>query len=301
MTYLHWVIVEINKNGFIFEGVACGSMDKFLAFFETMPVWMKLGWVFVVLAFFWILEGNYPLSTLIYNKKHHARTNFILLAIVLLINGIFAALTAYIFHKTGDGNFGLLHMVDLPFWLELLIAIIILDLVAQYFVHYLLHMVPAFWRLHIVHHSDKHVDVTTGTRHHPLDFTLRETFALITVLITGMPIGFYLFYRILSVFFTYWTHANIKMPLWLDKGLGYVFISPNMHKFHHHYKAPWTDSNYGNIFSFWDRMFGTLVYDNVEDIQYGVDIADQTDDENVRVQLGIPFNKNVVSNKRHTS
>ena len=171
----------------------------------------------------------------------------------------------------------------------------VLDLIAQYGVHYFLHKVTWMWRLHLVHHTDKNVDVTTGTRHHPLDFVLRELFALLAVVIMGMPISYYFFYRILSVLFTYWTHANLYLPFWLDKGLSYVIVTPNMHKFHHHFQLPWTDSNYGNMLSIWDRIFGTFVYDDPNKIVYGVDIADHTNDESLLVQLNIPFNKTVKS------
>jgi len=112
-----------------------------------------------------------------------------------------------------------------------------------------------------------------------------------------MPIAFYFFYRILSVLFTYFTHANLRLPRWLDIGLSYLIVTPNMHKFHHHYKLPWTDSNYGNMLSIWDRIFSTFVYGNLADIKYGLDISDATDDENIVVQLGMPFNKRVSSRK----
>jgi len=270
-------------------------MQDFLTFFESMPIWMKAGWVFFVLALFWVLEGYYSLINLKYKKWKHAKTNLILLAFVMVINAVFGIATAVIFIWLNDSQFGLLHFFQAPIWVELLLSLLVLDFIAQYGVHYLLHKVPAMWRLHIVHHSDKHVDATTGTRHHPLDFIIRETFALIAVVIMGMPIAFYLFYRILSVLFTYWTHANISLPAWLDKGISYVFVTPNMHKFHHHYQLPWTDSNFGNMFSIWDRLFGTFVYDDTKKIQYGVDLADHTDDENIFTQLGIPFNKTVIS------
>ncbi|MCT8339324.1 sterol desaturase family protein [Flavobacteriaceae bacterium TK19130] len=273
-------------------------MEPFLNFFETMPIWMKAGWVVFVLAIFWILEGYYSLITLKYKKWKHARVNLSLLVFVMIINAVFGLLTAGVFLWLNDTQFGLLHLFQAPLWVELLLSLLVLDFIAQYGVHYLLHKVPPLWRLHIVHHSDKNVDVTSGTRHHPLDFVLRETFAIIAVVIMGMPIAFYLFYRILSVLFTYWTHANISLPLALDKGLSYIIVTPNMHKFHHHYELPWTDSNYGNMFSVWDRLFGTFVYDDVEKIQYGVDLADHTDDENLWVQLGIPFNKMVKSKSK---
>ena len=113
----------------------------------------------------------------------------------------------------------------------------------------------------MIHHSDSKVDATTGTRHHPGDYLLREVFALGTIILVGAPIAFYLFYRIVTVFFTYFTHANIALPAVVGQtALSWVIVTPNLHKFHHHFERPWTDTNFGNIFSLWDRMFGTLVY-----------------------------------------
>jgi sterol desaturase/sphingolipid hydroxylase (fatty acid hydroxylase superfamily) len=273
-------------------------MDNFLNFFETMPIWMKSGWVLFVLSIFWVLEGYYRLVNLKYKKWKHAKANLILLVFVMIINAIFGIATAGVFVWLSESEFGLLHLFEAPVWVELIISIMVLDLIAQYIVHIFLHKIPAMWRLHIVHHSDKNVDTSTGTRHHPIDFIIRETFALAAVILMGMPISFYFFYRILSILFTYFTHANISLPLVLDKGLSYIIVTPNMHKFHHHFEMPWTNTNYGNMLSVWDRIFGTFVYDDLTKIQYGIDLADHTDDENVFVQLGIPFNKNVKSKAR---
>ena len=270
-------------------------MDQFLLYFENMPIWQKLGWVVFCISIFWILEGYYGLFTKPYKKWKHAKVNLGLLAFVLIINIVFGFLTAGVFLWLNNHHFGMLHLIQAPIWLEFLLSLMVLDLIAQYGVHYFLHNVRWMWRLHIVHHSDRHVDVTTGTRHHPLDFVLREIFALIAICIMGMPISFYFFYRILSVLFTYWTHANIQLPLWLDKGLSLVIVTPNMHKFHHHFELPWTDSNYGNMLSIWDRLFGTFVYGDPAKIRYGLDIADHTDDEDFGVQLRIPFSKSVKS------
>jgi sterol desaturase/sphingolipid hydroxylase (fatty acid hydroxylase superfamily) len=273
-------------------------MDNFLNFFEIMPIWMKAGWVLFVLSVFWVLEGHYRLVNLKYKKWKHAKVNLILLVFVLIINAIFGIVAAAVFVWLSESEFGLLHLFEAPIWVELIISIMVLDLIAQYIVHIFLHKIPAMWRLHIVHHSDKNVDTSTGTRHHPIDFIIRETFALAAVILMGMPISFYFFYRILSILFTYFTHANISLPLGLDKGLSYIIVTPNMHKFHHHFEMPWTNTNYGNMLSIWDRIFGTFVYDDPAKIQYGIDLADHTDDENVFVQLGIPFNKNVKSKAR---
>jgi len=167
------------------------------------------------------------------------------------------------------------------------------DFFAQYVAHYMLHKFKWMWKMHMVHHSDTKVDATTGTRHHPGDYIIREIFALVVIIIMGVPLAFYVFYRICTVFFTYLTHANFRMPFWLDKALNWVFVTPNMHKFHHHFERPWTDTNFGNIFSLWDRIFGTLVYEDPKQVKYGLDVLDGATDENIMFQLKIPFNRDI--------
>ena len=268
-------------------------MNEFLVFFETMPVWQKLGWIVFCITLFWMLEGHYKDVKIPYKKGVHAKTNFGFLSIVMVINVLFGLATVGVFGWLSDTNFGLLPLIKAPTWLALLLSIMALDFIAQYGVHYLLHKIPWMWRLHMVHHSDKHVDVTTGTRHHPFDFVLREVFALIAVIIMGMPLSFYLFYRILSILFTYWTHANIALPIAVDKALTYLIVTPGLHKFHHHRSEPWTDTNFGNMLSIWDRLFGTFVYGDPKQIVFGVDRADHLDDQSFMTQLGLPFNNKV--------
>ena len=151
---------------------------------------------------------------------------------------------------TGATEFGLLHLFELPSVLEMLAAIIILDFTAQYFAHWLMHRVKFLWRFHVVHHSDTKVDATTGTRLHPGDFFVRECVALIALTLTGAPLAYYVVYRITTIFFTFVTHANISLPRWLDASLSFVFVTPNMHKFHHHFERPWTDKNYGGSYRY---------------------------------------------------
>ena len=268
-------------------------MEDFLNFFEQLATWQRFLWVVACLSLNWIIELVIPLFNFKYIKWRHAGVNFVFLTTTLLINALFGLATVGIFSWMSTNEIGLLYQVDLPIWVELLIAILIFELVAQYFVHFLLHRVKWMWKLHMVHHSDTAVDVTTGTRHHPADFFLRELFALGAVLITGAPLSFYVFYRICTVFFTYGTHANIKVPIWLDKPLSWVFITPNVHKFHHHYERPWTDTNFGNIFSIWDRLFGTFVYNDPQKIHYGLDVLDDATSEDVKYQFKLPFNKTI--------
>ena len=266
-------------------------MDAFLAFFEQMPTWQKVAWVAVCLGASWAAEGASPLVRLSYRKWRHAGANGVFLGTSLAINTAFGVATVAATAWTEARGFGLLHIFDAAPWVELLTALVVLDLMAQYWAHYLLHQVKWMWRLHVVHHSDTKVDATTGARLHPGDYAVRETFALAAMVLTGAPLAFYLVYRIVTILFTFATHANVAVPRWLDAPLSLVFVTPNMHKFHHHHELPWTDTNYGGILSIWDRVFGTFVYGDPLEVRYGVDVADPRRDEDVLHQMVLPFER----------
>jgi sterol desaturase/sphingolipid hydroxylase (fatty acid hydroxylase superfamily) len=102
-------------------------------------------------------------------------------------------------------------------------------------------------------------------------------------------------YQSLSVVLTQFNHANIHIPKWFDKSFGYIIVSPNMHRVHHHVTRPQTDSNYGNIFSFWDRLLGTYNDTPMDQIIYGLDVLDNTKDESFAYQLKAPFDKKIKS------
>ena len=273
-------------------------MTEFLDLFAQMPAWQKLAWVVFCLSLAWIVEAIAPLAKHDYGKLKHDGTNLVFLSFSLFINFIVGAATVGVFLWIENANVGLLQSVDLPLLVELSVAVLCLDLMAQYTVHYLLHRVTWMWKLHMVHHSDTRVDATTGTRHHPGDYLLREVFALTTAVVIGIPVAFYVFYRILTIFFAYFTHANFSLPQGLDRALSWVLITPNMHKFHHHFERPWTDTNFGNIFSFWDRLFGTLVYDDPRKVRYGLDVLDDRLDEDIVYQLRIPWDNTIRTGTR---
>lgn len=268
-------------------------MTEFLLFFEQMPTWQKLLWVGVCLSGSWILEGAWPLVRLSYRKWRHAGVNLVFMTTSLAISVLFTTATVGVVEWVRSNGFGLLYLVDWSVWVEIVLTVMLLDLVAQYIVHVLLHKVPGLWRLHMIHHSDTKVDATTGTRHHPADFFVRELFALAAIVVAGAPLAYYMIYRLGTIFFTYLTHANLDVPRWLDAPLSLVFVTPNMHKFHHHHTPPWTDRNYGGIFSVWDRVFGTFVYGDPRTVRYGLDTLDDATDEDLAFQFRMPFDRSV--------
>ncbi len=268
-------------------------MDKLTLFLEQISNGQKLLWIFCNLLFFMLIENVLPMLREQKMTWKHSKTNLFLLLTTILINIVFGIVTAKIFLWQELNRYGVFNIFKINNKVELIISIMILDLLAQYFVHYLLHNVPLMWRFHTVHHSDTKVDVTTGTRHHPIDFIMRESFSLLAILVFGIPFPIYVLYRLLTIFFTYFSHANIKINQKFENLLSLIFITPSLHKFHHHHEAPWTDSNYGNMFSFWDRIFGTLVKGDSAKIVYGLDILPEEKSDDLGFQLRVPFSEKV--------
>ena len=274
------------------------SRARFIEFCGLANQWLLPLVLFCSLVFCWVLEALLPLVAFDYRKWRHVCVNTLFLSTSALVTIPLLAVHTMAFVWLETTQFGLLNLVALPVWVELLVALMALDLIAQYGVHVLLHRVKWLWRMHMVHHDDTHVDATTGFRHHPVDAFTRSLASLVAVLLFGIPIEYYLFYRLVTLFFAYATHANFKLPQSVDKMLSYVLVSPDMHKFHHHFERPWTDSNFGNIFSFWDRMFGTLVYADVRAVQYGLDVIPEGRDEEVLYQFVLPFDQSIKTDER---
>jgi sterol desaturase/sphingolipid hydroxylase (fatty acid hydroxylase superfamily) len=176
--------------------------------------------------------------------------------------------------------------------MDVLLGVLLLDLIGAYLPHFVEHKIKPLWMIHLVHHSDPQVDTTTANRHHPLESLVRFIFTLIGVGFLGTSIGIIMLYQALSVVSTQFNHANIKIPKRLDRWISYLVVSPDMHKIHHHYRLPYTDTNFGNIFSVWDRLFGTFSYMDRSKVIYGVDVFP---DEKKNTQIGSllrqPFEK----------
>ena len=188
-------------------------------------------------------------------------------------------------------DFGILNWFpEMPFWLYVTLGVLLMDFVGAYLPHYTEHKVPPLWMVHLVHHSDHKVDTTTANRHHPLESVIRYVFTLAGVFVIGAPIGIVMLYQSLSLVATQFSHANIKLPKKLDYILSFVLVSPDMHKIHHHYQLPYTDANYGNIFSIWDRLLGTYIYMDRERIVYGIDtFPNEAENSNLKHLLKQPF------------
>lgn len=268
-------------------------MNSFLQYWHHISSGHRVLILMTGMIFFWLVEGYYPLFAFSFKRYRHAGVNLVFLACTLVLNVIFGFTTVKFSGWVEDHHFGLLYLVAMPGWVNLMLAIFLLDFFGQYLPHILMHKVKWMWKFHLVHHSDTKVDVTTGTRHHPGEWLFREFFTIVGIVVLGIPIAYYFLYRSLAGFFTHFNHANIRIPKFLDKAISLVFVSPDMHKAHHHYQRPLTDTNFSNIFSLWDRIFGTFVYEDPKNLKYGLDVLEGRDDENIAHQFRLPFDKTV--------
>jgi sterol desaturase/sphingolipid hydroxylase (fatty acid hydroxylase superfamily) len=243
------------------------------------------------LLFFWILEGAIPVFSLRYRttKLNHAAVNFAFTVIHLIIHSLLAIFIVRLSDWCQSHSFGIVHWTKANIGWSVLIGVLALDF-SSWWVHWVMHRQPLLWRFHLIHHSDSKVDVTTGLRHHPGDSLLRGVFFILFIFISGAPMYAVMIYQTLVVAFTAFTHANISLPVAIDKWLSYLLISPNMHKVHHHRLQPYTDSNYGAIFSIWDRLLGTFSHLPMQDIRYGIDRYYPAEkDEDLGTLLKKPF------------
>src|SRR5258708_5928695 len=151
---------------------------------------------------------------------------------------------------------GLLNWLAAPWWLALPCTLLIKSL-GQYAFHLFSHRQPVLWRLHRVHHCDVHLDVSSALRTHPFEMIASSVFVIPIVVICGLSPVVLAAYESVEVFVNMLAHANLRVPAAVERYARSLFVTPGLHRLHHSDFQAETDSNYGNVFSFWDRAFGT--------------------------------------------
>lgn len=216
--------------------------------------------ILAALALFELLAPRRRLSA---SKWRRWLTNMSIVAVGSLLVRLMSALAvplvavaAAIFAE--QNGLGLLNLVAWPAWLEIVIALLVLDL-AIWFQHLVSHKVPILWRLHRMHHADVDFDVSTALRFHPIEIGLSMLWKIVCVLSLGAsPLAVILFEVILNGCAMF-NHANLKLPLAVDRFLRLFLVTPDMHRVHHSVLHREHDSNYGFNLSIWDRIFDTYV------------------------------------------
>jgi sterol desaturase/sphingolipid hydroxylase (fatty acid hydroxylase superfamily) len=236
-----------------------------------------------------VIEAVIPLRARGRWHRDHLAPN---LALTLLTFGtnVFlnaALVTALLWLEAHDA--GALRMLGLPVLVEAVVVVVALDL-TFWMAHVAMHKVPALWRFHAVHHCDPALDVTTTIRQHPGESVIRYAgMGAVAIALGASPAGFAA-YRLLSALNGLLEHANLRVWSRLDTALSLLVVTPNMHKVHHSRVAAETDTNYSNLFSAFDRLFGTFTPSRRgRAISYGLDGLDDPRTQTTAGLLALPF------------
>jgi sterol desaturase/sphingolipid hydroxylase (fatty acid hydroxylase superfamily) len=182
---------------------------------------------------------------------------------MLLVSGILCTLALRLTPVAlavivSGSRFGVLNKAWLPFAVRCVIAILIIDAI-QYWIHWGFHHSGLLWRIHQVHHSDPDYDVSTAGRFHPLEVLWSQGLHLAAIAVLAPPPVAILISLLLSETLNFSAHANARLPKGIDQLLRLLFITPDMHRIHHSLDAAEQQTNYGQTFAFWDRVFGTYL------------------------------------------
>lgn len=238
---------------------------------------------------FFGLEYLFPFFTYQGLRVRHAMNNGMLLfvntVLVVLLSGVLYA-SVELFHQRFDG---LLSVFNQFKFLKIITAVVIFDL-WMYAWHRFNHEIYFLWRFHRVHHTDPAMDTSTAIRFHPIEILISSVINVIVLGLLGLDFGFLVLYKSVMTPFVIFHHSNIALSEKWDRWLSVVFIMPNMHRIHHSQIMQETNSNYGSIFSFWDRLFKSFCSrENMKSIVFGIGIFKSNKWQRLRSLLVIPF------------
>jgi len=212
------------------------------------------GGVLLIMAVFEVVA---PRRDLVLEKPKRWFTNLALVAVdTLALRLLFPILAVGVAEIATARGWGLLSLTGWPAWLEILLAVVALDL-AIYGQHVASHKIPILWRVHKVHHADRDIDVTTGLRFHPVEICLSMLYKFVIVIVLGAPAFAVFLFEVLLNGTAMFNHSNVKLSGALDRLVRLLIVTPDMHRVHHSVIQSEHDTNYGFNLSIWDRLFRT--------------------------------------------
>ena len=243
-------IIEISEQAFM--PVTVGT--EFIMNSEAV---IRLSFFFGTLAVMSVMEFMFPRRTLITSKPVRWLGNLgVVLISTATLRLIFPLLAVDLSLIAQQKHWGLFNNYNMPGWLEVISGVIILDLVI-YLQHLMFHTVPVLWRLHMMHHTDLDIDLSTGVRFHPIEIYLSMGIKMAAVAVFGTsPLSVLIFEVVLNSTAMF-NHSNFRLPLGFDRVLRLLVVTPDMHRVHHSVTIRETNSNFGFNFPWWDRLLGT--------------------------------------------
>jgi sterol desaturase/sphingolipid hydroxylase (fatty acid hydroxylase superfamily) len=234
---------------------------------------VQLGIFVMVCVGLWTAEALL-LPTLVGIKLRHSGGNALFIVTALPIQMVMVGLCLTVSRWTELHHWGLVYF--LPEWSQPVLGFIglfvLLDML-DYVYHVCMHKVPVFWKFHSTHHRDNSIDVSTTVREHPGETVIRNGFLILWVVICGAPAEVLILRQTVESAMNLWSHSAIRLPSLSARVAGWLIVTPNFHHVHHHARLPFTDRNYGDVFSIWDRLFGTLASMPQADIIFGLEKA----------------------------
>jgi sterol desaturase/sphingolipid hydroxylase (fatty acid hydroxylase superfamily) len=225
--------------------------------------------IFIAVA---LAEWQWPKRDRVQTRRERWSINIAILVTDVIAQRLTVGAAAFATALYAQQNgWGLFNYLDWPFFIEAILAFLILDF-AIYLQHVLSHALPAFWRLHQVHHADLDVDLTTGTRFHPLEIIISMIYKAALVAALGVDPWVVVFFEAVLNASAVYTHGNIRIPEKVDTVLRWLFCTPDMHRVHHSVVPEETNSNFGFFLSVWDRLCGTMRHEPARG-QLGVEIG----------------------------
>jgi sterol desaturase/sphingolipid hydroxylase (fatty acid hydroxylase superfamily) len=241
------------------------------SFFATHEDAAQIFLYAAVITLLWCAESIFTTDS-IKSKWKHTATNLLFIFTALPIQLLLTSLIVVVAKSLNNHHWGLINFIPFHthFWVYYIVLFILLDL-CEYTYHVIMHKVDPLWKFHLVHHSDLKVDVSTTVREHPGETLVRTCFLLLWVCLLGPSVGVLILRQIFQTFSNIIAHTKFRLPERANKIIGKVFVTPNIHHVHHHYVLPYTDRNYGDVLSIWDRLFGTFSELDGEHTHFGID------------------------------
>jgi len=227
--------------------------------FTSPEILVRLGFFAAIFFVMALTEKIAPRRLLLKSKAKRWISNLSMQIIdVVVLRLIFPVFPVGVAVICAQRGWGLLNYYQITPPLALIIGILALDFVI-YLQHRMFHVVSLLWRVHMVHHTDQDIDVTTAVRFHPLEIILSLLIKFTVVAAIGAPPLSVLIFEIMLNGAAMFNHGNVKIPLSLDRIIRIVLVTPDMHRVHHSVVMLETNSNYGFSFSWWDRLLGTYI------------------------------------------
>ena len=241
------------------------------------------------LAVFMTLERFLPYFEHGAWRKKQRWRNLGIVGTAFVLNALLSTVIAGVILSAQAHHFGLLRWL-LPdtSWLAIVAGILLVDL-NSYAFHRLYHKVPLLWRMHRVHHADTELDSTSALRMHPFEFVFQSLTQITVLPLLGVSMSSFVLYFTFALPWFLLNHSNLKFPNWFERYASWLLVTPNWHRVHHSAHQPETDSHFADVFSIWDRLFGTAQQADVETMTFGLEKFREEGEQTVGGMLRMPF------------